>query len=420
VSYITIIWYHYGKCFLNKESKNRNNILFSNMSDHDSYTTTLDTPAMEHTAFVQTAPKKLTDFDEVDGDTQLRESVDGQTNRQRSHSFGKSKHDKSEKREKEIEPILQPYENRFVMFPIQHHDVWELYKRCVDSFWKVEDVDLSKDLNDWKKMTEEEQNFIKMVLAFFAASDGVIVENLATRFMSEVQPPEIRAFYAFQNFMEAIHSEMYSQLIDTYIQDTEEKFKLLHAVENYPCIKKKSDWARKWISDGRSSFAVRLIAFAIVEGIYFSSSFASIFWIKRKNILPGLCFSNEYISRDEATHVEHAVLLYHKLKKKVPKKKFVEIMREAVDIEIEFITVAIPCRMIGMNSDLMIEYIKFVADRLALQLGYDKIYNAKNPFDFMEFISLDKKTSFFEHRVSSYSLADRTIDDSIFELNTEF
>jgi ribonucleoside-diphosphate reductase subunit M2 len=215
-------------------------------------------------------------------------------------------------------------------------------------------------------------------------------------------------------------SEMYSQLIDTYIQDPEEKMRLFHAVEHFPCIKKKSDWARKWISDGRSSFATRLVAFAIVEGIYFSSSFAAIFWIKRKNVLPGLCFSNEYISRDEATHVDHAVLLYHKLKRKVPKKKFIDIMREAVEIEIEFITEAIPCRMIGMNSDLMIEYIKYVADRLTLQLGYDKIYNAKNPFDFMEFISLDKKTSFFEHRVSSYSLADRTIDDNIFNLDTEF
>ena len=192
-------------------------------------------------------------------------------------------------------------------------------------------------------------------------------------------------------------SEMYSQLIDTYIQDPEEKMRLFHAVEHFPCIKKKSDWARKWISDGRSSFATRLVAFAIVEGIYFSSSFAAIFWIKRKNVLPGLCFSNEYISRDEATHVDHAV-----------------------EIEIEFITEAIPCRMIGMNSDLMIEYIKYVADRLTLQLGYDKIYNVKNPFDFMEFISLDKKTSFFEHRVSSYSLADRTIDDNIFNLDTEF
>ena len=321
---------------------------------------------------------------------------------------------------REIEPLLQPDENRFVMFPIKHDDVWDLYKKAMDSFWKSEDIDLSKDVSDWKKLSSDEQNFIKMVLAFFAASDGVIVENLALRFMTEIQAPEIRAFYAFQNFMENVHSETYSLLIDTYITDTDEKMKLLHAVEHYPCIKKKSDWARKWISDGRSSFGTRLLAFAIVEGVYFSSSFASIFWIKRKNILPGLCLSNEYISRDESMHVDHAVMLYKKLKRRVPKKRFVEIMKEAVEIEIDFITVSIPCRMIGMNSDLMIEYIKFVADRLCLQLGYDRIFNAANPFDFMEHISLDTKANFFEHRVSSYALADKTVHADIFDMNADF
>jgi ribonucleoside-diphosphate reductase subunit M2 len=290
----------------------------------------------------------------------------------------------------------------------------------MDSFWKSEDIDLSKDVSDWKKLSEDEQNFIKMVLAFFAASDGVIVENLALRFMTEVQAPEIRAFYAFQNFMENVHSETYSLLIDTYITDEDEKMKLLHAVAHYPCIKKKSDWARKWISDNRSSFGTRLLAFAIVEGVYFSSSFASIFWIKRKNILPGLCLSNEYISRDESMHVDHAVMLYKKLKRRVPKKRFIEIMKEAVEIEIDFITVSIPCRMIGMNSMLMIEYIKFVADRLCLQLGYDRIYDAVNPFDFMEHISLDTKANFFEHRVSSYALADKTIHADIFDMNADF
>jgi ribonucleoside-diphosphate reductase subunit M2 len=324
------------------------------------------------------------------------------------------------RRDREIEPLLIPDENRFVMFPIKHDDVWDLYKRSVDSFWKVEDVDLSKDLGDWKKLNDDEKNFIKMVLAFFAASDGVIVENLALRFMGEIQAPEVRAFYAFQNFMENVHSEQYSLLIDTYVDDPEEKMKLFHAVENYPCIKKKSDWARKWISDGRSSFATRLIAFAIVEGVYFSSSFASIFWLKRKNILPGLCLSNEYISRDEGIHVDHAVMLYKKLKRKVSKRRFTEIMKEAVDIEIEFITEAIPCRMIGMNSDLMIQYIKFVADRLSLQLGYDKIYNAANPFDFMTFISIEKKTNFFEHRVSEYALANKKVDDDVFDFNAAF
>jgi ribonucleotide reductase beta subunit family protein with ferritin-like domain len=323
-------------------------------------------------------------------------------------------------REPIIEPLLQPDENRFVMFPIQHHDVWDLYKRSVDSFWKVEDVDLSKDLADWKRLTDDERNFIKMVLAFFAASDGVIVENLALRFMAEVQSSEVRAFYAFQNFMETIHSEQYSLLIETYIDDAEEKARLFNAVENYPCIKKKSDWARKWISDGRSSFSTRLLAFAIVEGVYFSSSFAAIFWLKRKNILPGLCLSNEYISRDEGLHVEHAVMLYSKLKRKVSKKRFVEIMRDAVDIEIEFITVSIPCRMIGMNANFMVQYIQFVADRLALQLGYDKIYGAQNPFDFMEHISVQKKTNFFEHRVSEYALANKKCEGDLFDFNADF
>jgi ribonucleoside-diphosphate reductase subunit M2 len=254
------------------------------------------------------------------------------------------------------------------MFPIRHDDVWALYQKSVDSFWKAEDIDFSKDLADWKKLSDDEQNFIKMVLAFFAASDGVIVENLALRFMGEIQAPEVRAFYAFQNFMENVHSQTYSLTIDTYIQDPEEKMKLFHAVEHYPCVKKKSDWARKWISDGRSSFATRLLAFAIVEGIFFSSSFAAIFWIKRKNVLPGLCLSNEYISRDEALHVEHAVMLYKKLKRKVPKKRFVEIMTEAVAVEIEFITESIPCRMIGMSSDSMITYIKYCCDRLCSQM----------------------------------------------------
>lgn len=360
--------------------------------------------------------------------------IDENEKKPRSGSFGKKEGGKDDptlevhtplpirrEREREIEPLLQPDENRFVMFPIRHDDVWELYQKSVDSFWKTEDIDFSKDLTDWKQLTTDEQTFIKMVLAFFAASDGVIVENLALRFMTEVQAPEIRAFYSFQNFMENVHSQTYSLMIDTYIDDPEEKMKLLHAVEHYPCIKKKSDWARKWISDNRSSFATRLLAFAIVEGVYFSSSFASIFWLKKKNILPGLCLSNEYISRDESMHVDHAVLLYNKLKRKVPKKRFVEIMKEAVDIEIDFITVSIPCRMIGMNADLMIQYIKFVANRLSLQLGYSKVYESvTNPFDFMEYISIQKKTNFFEHRVSDYALANKTKGDDCFDMNADF
>jgi ribonucleotide reductase beta subunit family protein with ferritin-like domain len=319
-----------------------------------------------------------------------------------------------------IEPLLRADESRFVMFPIKHDDVWELYKKSMDSFWKAEDIDLSRDYSDWVKMTDDEQHFIKMVLAFFAASDGIIIENLISRFMVEIQSSEIRAFYSFQNFMENVHSETYSLLIDTYIKDSDEKAKLFNAIENFPCIKKKTDWARKWISDDSSNFATRLLSFSIVEGLFFSSSFASIFWIKKKNILPGLCLSNEYISRDESLHVAHAVMLYGKLEKRVSKKRFIEIMNEAVDIEIEFITEAIPCRLIGMNSVLMISYIKFIADRLALQLGYDKIYGDKNPLDFMEMISLDLKTNMFEAKISSYSLACKEKDETVFDMNGDF
>ena len=314
-----------------------------------------------------------------------------------------------------LEPLLTPNQNRLVMFPIQHTDVWDLYKKAVDSFWKAEDIDLSRDYADWIKMTPDEQHFIKMVLAFFAASDGIIIENLVSRFMVEIQSSEIRAFYAFQNFIENVHSETYSLLIDTYIKDSGEKNRMFNAIENFPCIKKKTDWALKWVSDSETNFATRLLSFAIVEGLFFSSSFAAIFWIKQKNILPGLCLSNEYISRDESLHVAHAVMLYGKLQRRVSKKRFVEIMREAVEIEIEFITEAIPCRLIGMNSKSMILYIKFVGDRLALQLGYDKIYGVNNPLDFMEKISLDLKTNMFEARISSYSLANKESKDEAFD-----
>jgi ribonucleoside-diphosphate reductase subunit M2 len=319
-----------------------------------------------------------------------------------------------------VEDILKPDEGRYTMFPIKYHDVWELYQKSVDCMWTHHDIDLSKDLKDWKKLNNDEQHFIKMILAFFSSSDGLIIDNLGQRFMNEVQISEIKAFYAFQNFMENVHSTTYSLLIETYIQDPIEKDKLFNATQNFPSIKKKSDWAKKWINDNRSHFNLRLIAFAIIEGLFFSSSFAAIFWIKQRNILPGLCLSNEYISRDEGLHVEHAVLLYSKLKKRVPKKKFIEIMKEAVLLEIDFIVNAVPCRLIGMNSDLMTEYIKFVADRLCLQLGYDKIYNANNPFAFMELISIEKKTNFFEHRVSEYALANKTKDDNIFDMNCDF
>jgi len=320
----------------------------------------------------------------------------------------------------QTDDILIPDENRYVMFPIKHDDVWQMYKRQVDCFWRAEEVDLSKDMNDWNKLNNDEQQFIKMVLAFFAASDGLVLENLAGRFMGDVQLSEARAFYGFQIAMENIHSEMYSLLIDTYIQDSSEKNKLFEATQNYPCIAKKANWAKKWIGDESSSFAARLVAFAAIEGIFFSASFASIYWIKKRGLMPGLTLSNEFISRDEALHTEFAILLYSKLQTKLSKKRIYEIIQEAVEIEKEFITEAIPCRMIGMNSKLMTQYIEYVADRLVLQLGYDKIYCVQNPFDFMELISMESKVNFFERTNSEYALANKTVDDDVFEFNTEF
>jgi len=319
-----------------------------------------------------------------------------------------------------VEPLLKPDDNRHVMFPIQHNDIWEMYKRQVDCFWIVNEVNLAQDLCDWEKLSEDEQKFIKMVLAFFAASDGIVLENLAVRFMSDVQVSEARAFYGFQVAMENIHSEMYSLLIDTYIKDSAEKTHLFEATKNFPCIAKKADWAKKWLNDNRSSFAARLVAFAAIEGIFFSSSFASIYWIKKRGLMPGLTFSNELISRDEALHTEFAVLLYSKLQKKLQKKRIYEIIQEAVEIEKEFITEAIPCRMIGMNTKLMTQYIEFVADRLCLQLGYEKIYNSQNPFDFMELISIESKVNFFERTNSEYALANKTVDKDIFEFSADF
>jgi len=319
-----------------------------------------------------------------------------------------------------VEPLLMPDDNRYVMFPVKYNDVWEMYQRAVDSFWIVNEVNLAQDLKDWNNLNEDERNFIKMVLAFFAASDGVVTENLAARFMNDVQISEVRAFYGFQIAIENIHSHMYSLLIQTYIKDDDEKRRLFEATTNYPCITKKFNWAKKWLDDKRSSFAKRLVAFAVVEGIFFSSSFACIYWIKKRGLMPGLTFSNELISRDEALHTEFAVLLYSKLVRKLPKKKIVEIITEAVDIEKEFITEAIPCRMIGMNAKLMSQYIEFTADRLALQLGYDKIYNSPNPFDFMELISVESKVNFFERTNSEYALANKTVTTDIFEFNANF
>jgi ribonucleoside-diphosphate reductase subunit M2 len=319
-----------------------------------------------------------------------------------------------------LEPLLAPDDNRFVMFPIQHQDIWQMYKKQVDCFWRAEEIDLSKDLTHWEGLNKDEQMFISMILAFFAASDGIVLENLAQRFMSDVQVSEARAFYGFQIAMENIHSETYSLLIETYIKDKEEKSRLFNAITNFPCIKKKSDWAQKWIHDNRSSFATRLVAFACVEGIFFSGAFCSIFWLKKRGLLPGLTFSNELISRDEALHCEFAVLLYSKLVKKIDKARIQEIIKEAVEIETEFICDALPCRLIGMNSQMMTQYIQFVADRLSVQLGYKKIYNVANPCDFMELISLESKTNFFERKVDAYALADKTQSKEAFEFTEDF
>ena len=316
--------------------------------------------------------------------------------------------------------LLKHNQDRFVMFPIKDDEIWKMYKKHMDCFWRAEEIDLSKDLKDWETLNKDEKYFISMVLGFFAASDGIVIENLAERFLGDVQLPEARAFYGFQIAMENIHSETYSILIDTYIKDNKEKEQLFHSITHFPWITKKADWCKKWINDNRSSFATRLIAFAIVEGIFFSSSFASIYWIKNRGLMPGLTFSNELISRDEALHVEFAVLLYSKIKKKVNKKRFFEIMKEAVEIEKEFILNILPCRLIGMNANLMVQYIEFVADRLCLQLGYEKIYNSSNPFNFMELISIESKVNFFERTNSNYALADKTITDDIFELNNDF
>ena len=306
------------------------------------------------------------------------------------------------------------------MFPLTDKSIWDMYKKQMDCFWRAEEIDLSQDLSDWKKLNDDERHFIKMVLAFFAASDGIVLENLGMRFLSEVQLPEARAAYGFQLAMENIHSETYSLLIDTYIKDESEKTKLFKALDNFPCVNKKAQWALKWINDKRSSFATRLLAFACVEGIFFSGSFCAIYWLKKRGLMPGLTFSNELISRDEGMHTDFAVLLYTKLNKKTKKAKVYELIKEAVTIEKEFICEALPCKLIGMNQKLMKQYIEFVADRLIIQLGYPKLFNSSNPFDFMEMISLDGKTNFFEKRVGDYSLASGDHSQASFDLNLDF
>lgn len=299
------------------------------------------------------------------------------------------------------EPILEENSERFVLFPIKHKDIWQMYKQAEASFWTAEEIDLSPDLADWEnKLTADEKHFIKHVLAFFAASDGIVNENLAVNFMKEVQYPEARCFYGFQIMIENIHSEAYSLLIDTYIQDTAEKNYLFNAVDTVPCVKKKAEWALRWISQG--SFAERLVAFAAVEGIFFSGSFCSIFWLKKRGLMPGLSFSNELISRDEGLHCDFACLLYSQLTNKLDPKEVQEVIATAVALEHEFVCDALPVRLIGMNSDMMCQYIQFVADRLLAALGVPKIYHVTNPFDFMDLISIPGKTNFFERRVAEY------------------
>ena len=308
------------------------------------------------------------------------------------------------------EPLLTNSTNRFVLFPIQDHDIWSAYKKQMACFWTADEIDLSKDLDDWNTLNENEHFFIKNILAFFAGSDGIVLENLLENFSNDVKLPEAKCFYGFQIAMENIHSETYSLLIDSYVKDSNEKHRLFNAIDTIPCIKKKANWAIKWIKEQDASFATRLVAFAAVEGIFFSGSFCAIFWLKKRGKMPGLTFSNELISRDEGMHTDFAVLLYSKLINKLDKSVIYNLIEEAVEIEKEFITESIPCNLIGMNAELMTQYIEFVADRLLSQLGYAKKYNAVNPFDFMEMISLEGKTNFFEKRVSEYSLAN--IDSS--------
>ncbi|KAI4378886.1 hypothetical protein MLD38_016308 [Melastoma candidum] len=310
----------------------------------------------------------------------------------------------NELEEEEEEPILKEQKQRFCMFPIRYRQLWEMYKKAEASFWTAEEVDLSQDVQHWEKLNDSEKHFISHVLAFFAASDGIVLENLAARFLNDVQVPEARAFYGFQIAMENVHSEMYSLLLETYIKDSRQKDHLFNAIETVECVAKKAKWAFNWIRSSRS-FAERLIAFACIEGIFFSGSFCAIFWLKKRGMMPGLTFSNELISRDEGLHCDFACALYSLLQKKLKMQTVHQIVDEAVEIEIEFVCDALPCALIGMNAALMSQYIKFVADRLLVALGYERKYNVENPFEWMEFISLQGKANFFERRVGEYQKA---------------
>ena len=319
------------------------------------------------------------------------------------------------------EKLLKEEEKRFVIFPIKENEIWKQYKKAEANFWTTEELDLSKDLKDFNTLSDNEKYFIENVLAFFAASDGIVNENLVERFCNEVKLLEAKFFYGFQIAMENIHSETYSLLIDTYVKDLNKKHKLLNAIDEIPSVKKKADWALKWINDDTSSFGTRVIAFAAVEGIFFSGSFCSIFWLKKRGLMPGLCFSNELISRDEGLHTEFAVLMYSMLENKPSKETVLQIIQEAVELEKEFITESLPCDLIGMNKDLMKQYIEYVSDRLLLMLGIEKVYNVTNPFDWMELISVQGKTNFFEKRVGEYSnIVNTDNKDNVFALDDDF
>lgn len=324
------------------------------------------------------------------------------------------------------EEILRENPQRFVLFPIQYPEIWRMYKQAEASFWTAEEIDLEQDRRDWAGLTDQERLFVSHILAFFAASDGIVLENLAARFMKEIQLPEARCFYGFQLAIENIHSETYSLLIDTYVKDNVERNRLFSAIETIPCVKKKAEWAIRWINNG-ASFAERLVAFAAVEGIFFSGSFCAIFWLKKRGLMPGLTFSNELISRDEGLHCDFACLLYSMLKNKLSISVVHDIIRDAVECEKEFITESLPCSLIGMNATLMKQYIEFVSDRLLYALGYPKLYNAKNPFDWMELISLQGKTNFFERRVAEYqktgvalSTKEEDVNDNVFCVDADF
>ncbi|KAK9531974.1 hypothetical protein VZT92_011362 [Zoarces viviparus] len=324
--------------------------------------------------------------------------------------------------EEEEEPLLKNNPRRFVIFPIRYHDIWQMYKKAEASFWTAEEVDLSKDLQHWESLKDEERFFISHVLAFFAASDGIVNENLVERFTQEVQVTEARCFYGFQIAMENIHSEMYSLLIDTYIKEPAEREYLFNAIETLPCVKKKADWAINWIGNKDANFGERVVAFSAVEGIFFSGSFAAIFWLKKRGLMPGLTFSNELISRDEGLHCDFACLMFKHLVNKPSAETVTKIIQNAVEIEQEFLTEALPVKLIGMNGELMKQYIEFVADRLMLELGFTKIYRVENPFDFMENISLEGKTNFFEKRVGEYQRMGVMSggSDSTFRLDADF